>query len=668
MTPARATQILSDPALVTTGPLNSNPDLRVRLRHHFCWLLPLLLAACSAPVTKPDATDPTPDPLAAAEAALTAGNWLDAARRFEQLALQPQHAPPAAGALRLQAAEAFAHAGDYLSLQRLLLPLEPADLTLDQRLQRQILLALPLQRDPVALLAALAKPAAISADATLLARFHGLRADARIQQGERLAAARELQSQISYLAADSELTRDRQRQLWRQLQQMPEQQLQQAVAAPSERSDEAITLHGWLNLALLQRRSGGDDELLALQLLGWLRDYPTHPARQQPPAELQHHLGGAVGRHHLVVLLPLSGRYQRAGVALRDGILAGYYATPIAERPLLTLLDTAADPSRIADLYALAAAQQATLLLGPLDKDVVAQLRTLPQRTIPVIALNEYGAAGSDSFYQFSLAPEAEARQVAERARLAGYRRALALVPEGEWGERLLQAFVDHWQRLGGTLLESATYSAQESDFAKPIKALLNLDDSEARRSTLIRQLGERPQFEPRRREDAELIFLAAYPSQARLLQPQIRFHHAAGLPIYATSHLYSGQPDPDRDRDMDGIRFADMPWTLQQTSQAGDVPLLSRHPGSLQRLVAFGVDAWRLGLQLDRRGQLLPQPLAGSTGELSLPPGAFTVVRRLNWSQFVRGVPKPLPPLLPQPEVVEEPAALVAPPPTTTQ
>ncbi|WP_404854442.1 penicillin-binding protein activator, partial [Escherichia coli] len=43
--------------------------------------------------------------------------------------------------------------------------------------------------------------------------------------------------------------------------------------------------------------------------------------------------------------------------------------------------------------------------------------------------------------FQFGLAAEDEARAVASRAWGDGMRRAVALVPRGEWGDRVLAAF-----------------------------------------------------------------------------------------------------------------------------------------------------------------------------------------------------------------------------------
>ena len=40
-------------------------------------------------------------------------------------------------------------------------------------------------------------------------------------------------------------------------------------------------------------------------------------------------------------------------------------------------------------------------------------------------------------------------------------------------------------------------------------------------------------------------------------------FQYAGDLPVYATSHLYTGTNNPTQDQDLNGIRFCETPWLL---------------------------------------------------------------------------------------------------------
>jgi outer membrane PBP1 activator LpoA protein len=174
---------------------------------------------------------------------------------------------------------------------------------------------------------------------------------------------------------------------------------------------------------------------------------------------------------------------------------------------------------------------------------------------------------------------------------------------------------------------------------------LLNIDDSNARYRSLTKVLKSNVKRESRRRQDLDFVFMAAFPRQARQLRPQLDFHQAQDLPVYSTSHIYSGIVDREADRDIDGIVFGDMPWVLDPAASGGalrrDVGAL--WPGSVSafvRLYAFGADAYRLVAEL---GKLRAQQYAefqGLTGSLSLSENN-RINRRLLWARFKRGTPR---------------------------
>ena len=46
----------------------------------------------------------------------------------------------------------------------------------------------------------------------------------------------------------------------------------------------------------------------------------------------------------------------------------------------------------------------------------------------------------------------------------------VAIVPAGEWGNRVAAAFADELESLGGTVLDSQRYETAQSDFSDVIK------------------------------------------------------------------------------------------------------------------------------------------------------------------------------------------------------
>jgi hypothetical protein len=227
---------------------------------------------------------------------------------------------------------------------------------------------------------------------------------------------------------------------------------------------------------------------------------------------------------------------------------------------------------------------------------------------------------------------------VAERAWLDGHTHAAMITPNGPWGSRIAQAFRDRWVELGGQVVTSASYESQENDYGAPLRAMFNLDTSNRRHTQVEHLLGRSLEFTPRRRQDVDFIFLAAFPRQARLLRPQIKFHHATGLPVYATSHVFTGSIAPEQDRDMDDTVFGDMPWVLEGLQPAA----LKRHEGQMARLVALGADAYDLLRYLRLLENHPAERYEGGTGVLQLDTSR-KIQRQLAWARFAAGRPRPL-------------------------
>ncbi|MGH8362247.1 MAG: penicillin-binding protein activator, partial [Gammaproteobacteria bacterium] len=251
--------------------------------------------------------------------------------------------------------------------------------------------------------------------------------------------------------------------------------------------------------------------------------------------------------------------------------------------------------------------------------------------------------------FQFGLPPEDEAAQVANRVIAESLKRGVALVPQGDWGTRVLNAFAARFTQLGGTLLGTQTYTPGANDFSVPITRLLNLNDSQYREEQLAAFLGTSLQFEPRRRQDIQFIFLAANASDAKLIRPQLRFFHAINVPVYATSQVY--QPGTPADDDFDGITFDDMPWTLETSGAAASTratvsALWPNNFSGNSRLYALGFDAWRLIPLLYKRN-VFNISVQGMTGLLSMTPDG-RIHRQLDWAAFNNGTPQLLAPVVP--------------------
>jgi outer membrane PBP1 activator LpoA protein len=396
---------------------------------------------------------------------------------------------------------------------------------------------------------------------------------------------------------------------------------------------------GWMELARVVKLQIDQPAQLASALADWRKRFPDHPALQAYLTGLLQQQGLS-SSDHIAILLPRSGPYAKVAMALRDGFMAAWYQQQPEYRPQLRFYDSS-DPQQTLHTYQQAVLQGAQRIVGPLHKDAVhmlTQMESLPQ---PVLTLNQVEQDSPAQLFQFGLAPEDEAQQVAERAWLEGHQLALILTPSDNWGDRIGQHFRQRFEALGGRVLEVQRYNAKENDYSAPIRSLLNIDESRARVQQLKGLLGRQFETEPRRRQDADFIFLAARPKQGRQLGPQLKFHHARGLPIYATSHIYSGVADNERDRDLGQISFVDTPWLLEQ-EQKGELSrtrlqqLMPGVKGQYARLYAMGIDSYNLLANLDS----LQQPgrtFSGKSGTLYLD-RRNRLHRLLVWADMAQG------------------------------
>lgn len=618
----------------------------------------IVLAACAvAPPTDP----PSPERAAAYAAR---GEHAAAARDYEAVA---SFAPkPVADDFRLLAARQWLAAGEPARartlLDALIDPLDPRQ-TLDRDLSSaEAALALG---DAARAWSILERTSAPAANAEF-ERYHALR------QRLAFATARPLDGIQSGRAREARTADPAQRDaLRRELLG----QLRAAAAAgqtldPRTAGRDAVA-RGWLEAGPIAARAASAPASANASLTAaWRKRYPDHPAGAALTAT---HLGSAAATtaatngsasgsagaaatgmpttapaalapgSHVAALLPLSGRNAAVGAQLRDGLLAAYLAQPAEGRPTLRFYDIAAQP--VVDALAAARSAGAVFVIGPLMRDEVAAVAEATAASPggpPVLALNFLPPPSTASavqpapagLYQFGLSPEEEARSAARRALSDGRRRAIALIPEGDWGRRVLEAFRTEFEAGGGTVVASQTVGGRDPGPA--VRSALGIDASRTRHQRLQSLLGTSLVFQPRRRGDIDLLFAPGQPGTVRQLRTQLRFESAADIPMYSISDAWDGRVDAD----LNGLIFTDMPWMI--ASGSGRSAALRAEVeaawGDLRgrgRLFALGHDAWLVqeGLRTGRFGPARGE-LDGATGQLALD-DARRVQRGLRWAEI---------------------------------
>jgi outer membrane PBP1 activator LpoA protein len=388
---------------------------------------------------------------------------------------------------------------------------------------------------------------------------------------------------------------------------------------------------GWLALGPVAVEMQRDPMHANSAIAAWRRANPENPANQSVLNLAQTQVTVATSfPDQIALLLPLSGRAEAVGTAVRDGFIAGYLEQDAASRPRLRIYDVAADT--VTGAYNRAIQDGAGFIVGPLTKEDVAAIAPLSAGSTPVLALNFLADSikSPANFYQFALLPEDEARIVARRLAGEGKLRGVALLPDGEWGTRVGTAFADELKALGGTLVDSGRYDPNRSDYADVIKQTLQIHGAKGEPAT--------------HRSDVDFVFVAGTPGAERLMVSQLKFHFAGDIPVYATSDSF--ELNPSANNDLDGLMFPDMPWMVSNdpvTVRIRDA-VHSAWPTRttrFDRLYAFGFDAYRLVPSL-RAGGLRDAEISGVTGKLRLD-DHNRVRRDLDWAVIKDGLPAEL-------------------------
>ncbi|MES9851909.1 MAG: penicillin-binding protein activator [Candidatus Thiodiazotropha sp. L084R] len=568
---------------------------------------------------------------------LAFGDYATAAMALESSAAESDS--PLREQLMLEAVEYWLRAGEQERSLQLVKQLRPSDTDPDFNLKlRMLRTELAVLQGDIEQALDLMQPEP-SPDAPLELRQHYHRNMAEIFRlsGNLLESARELDVLDKLFEDDLEQRLAVQELLIQTLSTMTDTALTLLQPQPP------ATLIGWMELAKTVKAQTPDPEELSNNLAGWRERFPDHPALQTLLAgylELQ----GLSPDDHIAIMLPRSGPYAKVAAAVRDGMMAAWYQQPSEYRPKLQFYDSSELQSTL-NIYQQAILNGAQMIVGPLNKDAVKMLSHLELLDIPVLALNQIEQGNYDinpNLFQFGLAPEDEADQIAERAWLEGHRTALILTPSSNWGGRLESSFRLRWETLGGEIVESQKYNPSENDFSVPIRMLLNVNESQARIRAVSTMLARKLETEPRTREDADFIFLAARPQKARQIRPQLKFFRAGNLPIMATSHIYTGVEQPDLDRDLGKISFVDTPWLLEEShggalSRKRLEQLIPGVRGRYARLYAMGIDSYNLLSQLQSMQEQPGRLFNGQSGTIYLD-NNNRLHRLLAWADMEQG------------------------------
>lgn len=274
--------------------------------------------------------------------------------------------------------------------------------------------------------------------------------------------------------------------------------------------------------------------------------------------------------------------FARAADAVRAGFLAAYKVSGDAVVIQHIEIDERADS--LAGALAAARDRKVSAVVGPLTRLQVSHLvesgRAGGAPLMPLITLNypEWDGGAPPNMLAFGLAIEHEARQLV-RSVLEDLRRAGTGTP-------LTPRFVvvsgqgALARRAAGAFRDALRDGGERSVVVTPALDRMGLDGMAAQVA----------------RGEFVGAFLALDAREAIVVRSRL----PKELPLFATSLVHAGGAEAELTAgELEGVRFADMPWLLQPDHSA--VMIYPRPEESwsaeLQRLYALGIDAYRLAI-----------------------------------------------------------------------
>ncbi len=407
----------------------------------------------------------------------------------------------------------------------------------------------------------------------------------------------------------------------------------------------------WLELVQIISASAFKLETLRLDLDNWSAKYPGHRATALR-SEFRPASCASADPTRIALLLPMTSPFDKAASAFHDGFMRVHNGDRPSSRPLVSLYDFGDDTNSIGDVYQAAVAAGADVVVGPLGRDAVASLMSQSTLNVPTLLLGSSNTEHTSNAFFVDLSRRSEALSLVTHARARGLENALVLYTLTKANKAAADTAVQAWQDQGGQITDTVIVDSTRSDFSEMILRMLGLSHIEAQTNALQNTLGDTLPLTvvPRIRRDLDVILLFADQKTARLLKPQIDFHHAGKLPVYSQNTVFTGTPDPVNDLDLEGVLFSDMPWVVRRTGRferSGKMLTdAKRYQGfGIDRLYALGMDAYRLACEI----QILPhdsiRQVSGASGTYFLQ--ADGIEKQPDWVFFRQGIPEPFTPVI---------------------
>jgi hypothetical protein len=446
------------------------------------------------------------------------------------------------------------------------------------------------------------------------------------------------------LNADSPLNKSAEHILWQWF-------LKASKSTQNTLGNNSSFMRPYLSLAMILEDENLTDSSRQQAITFWRKQHPTHALSADLPDGVKGYLAQSLNDvRNIAILLPLSGRLQVQGDAIKQGIMTAYFAklenininNPGQAIPNIKFLDTGSDNDAfVSPEITPEGLMQYDIVIGPLLREHVGLVKDFNLPDSMLVYLNRLSTAESmtepanktsdtSAKVYFALAPEDEAIQLANLMKKQGIKTPIIISNGSSLSRRMIDTFNQQWLALNGLneikVPKIVTFSDNKG-LRIGITAALDVLQSQRRIGQMTSLTTEIVHSVTRNRRDVDAFAVFALPQQVELLNPiieaSISLFTERTIPVFATSYSYQHQLNNNSIRDLRNLVFVDMPFLMpaqRESALAHQVDdIWNNPPSSFLRLFAFGYDAFQFSEKMQQLAYFSHTDLKGLSGKLTV-------------------------------------------------
>jgi ABC-type branched-subunit amino acid transport system substrate-binding protein len=250
-------------------------------------------------------------------------------------------------------------------------------------------------------------------------------------------------------------------------------------------------------------------------------------------------------RYTIGCLLPLSGHYKIYGDKILKSIelaLAEYTSQTDSPPIKMIVKDTESDPDKTVLAIKELSKARVGAIIGPASTHEIAALQCQEER-IPIITFSQKDNITNIGDYVFRnfITPIMQVEAIVYYAtEVLELNRFAILHPDDKYGITFMTLFQDEVLASGGEIVAVESYNSDLTDFAEPIKKLVEFD---IKMSKDPEGKGGRTSFKhPTPVIDFDAIFIPDGPKTSGLILPQLAFYDVVGVHLFGTNLWHSNR------------------------------------------------------------------------------------------------------------------------------